>query len=78
MTSTHAVGADRLLHEKHATGRDIARAMNDELGTPEIVTLHDGAAEDHGYPAENGMKRCKEAAQLAVRQTKQPVAKHFG
>ena len=89
----YAVGLDNLLHEKNAIARplllhiagedgfvppEVQRKMHEALGDHPKVTLHDYPGEDHGFAAEMGKRRSKEAARLADERAQAFFAERIG
>ena len=88
----YAVGLPELLDEKNAIARPLmlhiptadgfvppeAQAkIHDELDSHPRVTLHDYEGLDHGFAAEEGVRRNEEAAQLADKRTADFFAEHI-
>ena len=80
----YGVGIDQMLNESHAIARPLMlhiptadgfvppeaqKSMHDGLDGNSHVTLHDYEGLDHGFAAEDGVRRHPEAAQLADSRT---------
>ena len=88
----YGVGIDQMLNEAHAIARPLMlhiptadgfvspeaqKAMHDGLDGNSHVTLHDYEGLDHGFAAEEGVRRNPEAAALADDRTERFFAKNL-
>ena len=89
----YGVGIDQMLNESHAIAKalllhiptadgfvspDAQKAMHEGLDGNPHVTLYDYEGLDHGFAAEDGVRRNDAAAELADKRTAEFFAQHVG
>ena len=77
----HAIATPLMLHVPTADGfvpPEAQAKIHAELDSHPRVTIHDYEGLDHGFAAEEGVRRNEQAAQLADRRTADFFAEHLG
>ena len=81
LEESHAIAKPLLLHIPTADGfvpAEARKAMHEGLASNPHVTLYDYEGLDHGFAAEDGIRRNEAAAQLADSRTAEFFASHVG
>jgi carboxymethylenebutenolidase len=89
----YGVGIDQMLNESHAIAKALLlhvptadgfvppaaqKAMHEGLDDNPHVTIYDYEGLDHGFAAEDGVRRNEEGAKLADKRTEEFFAQHLG
>lgn len=81
LNESHAIAKALLLHVPMADGfvpPEAQKAMHDGLDSNPHVTIFDYEGLDHGFAAEEGVRRNEEGAKLADSRTNEFFAEHLG